>query len=102
MHLSNSSFQKIFVHIEPYKYRYVMVQVVSQQKSVSLSYTDKLVYQSHLNSSSAGLVYMLDNGRSNLTSYIASVEGYITAQVLAVPFSPKGNSANLMHLVIDK
>eukprot|EP00795_Rhopilema_esculentum_P011347 gene11347-21538_t len=66
-----------------------MVQVISQQKSVSLSYTDKLAYQSHLNSSSAGLVYMLHNGRANLTSYIASVEGYTTAQVLAVPFSPK-------------
>lgn len=85
----NSSYQESLVQIPPRVYRYVMVQALSQSRNVSISYQRLLKYGEHINSSSVGLVYMLDGKEENISTYLAAPQEPTTAQILAIPYFRK-------------
>ena len=74
-------------------YRYLVVQTVTQKTTLSVSYKSKLAFDSHINGSARGLVYMLSGGESKIHTYLTSANAAnnsVTSQVIAVPFLRRG------------
>ena len=72
-------------------YRYLVVQSVSQKKNLSVSYNSKFAFDSRINGTARGLVYMLKGGESHIDTYLISTSGTTMSQVISIPFLRTGS-----------
>jgi len=84
--LDSQNITLISTQFQASTYRYLIVQTVSQKMNLSISFNSKFAFDSRINGTARGLVYMLKGGESHIDTYLLSTSGRTISQVISIPF----------------